>query len=1374
MSRVTTGAPEPLGVTLDETGGNVAVFSAHAKELFLCLFGDDNQEIERIRLTRKGDVFCAHVTGLTEGQRYGFRAYGPDAPGHRFNGAKLLVDPYALALDRALKLHPSQFAFGDSADADSAPFTAKSVMTCVAAAPPGRPRTAWRDTVLYELHVKGFTATHPGIPRDLRGTFGGLAHEAAILHLKKMGVTTIELLPCAAWIDERHLPPLGLSNYWGYNPIAMMAPDPRLAPGGWHDVRDAVAALHAAGLEVILDVVFNHSGESDEFGPTLSFRGLDNATYYRLAEDPARYVNDAGCGNTLALDRAPVVRLAMDALRTWAVYGGVDGFRFDLATTLARGANGFNPDAPFLTALMQDPLLRELKLIAEPWDLGPGGYHLGQFPTPVAEWNDRYRDAARRFWRGDPVGVSELATRLAGSQDVFARRSPSKSVNFIVAHDGFTLQDLVSYSHKRNDANGEDNRDGVNENLSWNNGVEGATDDPAILAARARDQRNLLATLLFSRATPMLAMGAELGHTQKGNNNAYAQDNDSSWLNWAAADHALIAATAQLISLRKAHVALRDDRFLDGETSDETLLPDVQWLRPDGAPMQEEDWRCGDAATLIAALHAKEDRVLLILHRGETAQQAAIPEPREGWEWRLAFDSSQGEAGSDAIRILAPPRAVLLLVEEKGAKPASAPAVDDALLAQLAQGAGVATQWRDVDGADHDVPRDTLLALLASLGLPARTRADARDSLASLAKTRDRRTLPQSVVARENEGATFRLHAQDAAPARLFLVDEDGREEMISPVLQPYKWRSLDGRVCQGFRAGLPPLPAGRYRLRVENGEESALVVAPPQCWSAGDNRTFGFSAQLYSLRRDGDQGIGDFTTLARLSEKSREAGAAFVAINPLHALFPQDRMRASPYYPSDRRFLDPLYIDLAGLPEACFDEAAARGLRDRTAVDYPAVQALKGEAFEAAFAAFDDLARRQPDAAAVVDFEIFRSQGGEALSRFALFETISERRRGESWRDWPQALRDADPGALACFSRANETRLRFHEFLQWRADRQFGAAAKAAPICRDLAVGAAPDGAESWRRAASLTDGFSIGAPPDPFSRDGQNWGLPAPDPLAIEADGGAEFAGLLRANMRHAGALRIDHVMGLARLFLVPHGEKASAGAYVSYPLDLMLANLALESRRARCAVIGEDLGTVPWGFRERLDAANVLSYRVLWFERRGESFVPPRDYPQRAMACVSTHDLPTLAGWWEGVDIAEKQSLGLISPEAARDAHALRERDKSALLGALQDEGLLASPTTTFDDALARALHAFIARTPAALAVAQLDDLAGETVAVNLPGTDRERDNWRRKLTASIETLFATSRARAILEGLRRRNLDDISAAYFADHDRGQGRA
>ncbi len=1365
MRRVTEGAPEPLGVTLDDAGANVAVCSAHAERIELCLFDAAGvEEITRVNLPfRSGDVFHAHVTGVVEGARYGFRAYGPHAPerGHRFDAAKLLVDPYALAIDRPFAVHDALFTL----HADTAAIAPKAIATRPARADiASRPRHAWRDTIIYEAHVRGFTKRHPDIPEALRGTFAGLAHPASVAHLKRLGVTTLEIMPCAAWVDERRLAAQGLSNYWGYNPIAMMAPDPRLAPGGWEELRKTVAALHEQGIEVIVDVVFNHTGEGDDSGPTLSLRGLDNALYYRLcADDESRYVNDAGCGNNLDFERASVVRYALDALRAFARYGGVDGFRFDLATTLARRTTGFDPQAPFLAALLQDPELRELKLIAEPWDIGLGGYRLGQFPAPFGEWNDRFRDAARRFWRGAAVGVGELATRVSGSSDFFAaRRRPSRSVNYIAAHDGFTLRDLVSFERKHNEANGEDNRDGTNENYSWNNGVEGDSDEEAVTAARARDMRALLATLLFSRGTPMLAMGAELGATQRGNNNAYAQDNEISWLDWDARDTDLIRFVARLVSLRKTHRALREDCFLTGAPMDETLLPDVEWLRADGAPMTAQDWADATAPALIASFYAPPeqdqpaDRALLILCRSHATARVTLPPPREGFCWRALLDTSTQEAGGvvEAAADVAP-RSVLLLGEAPAPQPRRDAAIAPPLLARLAEAAGIATQWRDVDGAEHAVPQATILALLEALGLPAQTQRQGRDSLARLAQE-DRRALPAHVLSYESEEVALRFSAPPPRALRALL--ENGETIALAPRgVAPTGWSGVDGRRCEGFLATAPPLPLGRHLVALENGETCRLTIAPRRCFPPLEGRAFGLSAQLYALRRAGDQGAGDFTTLAEASRLAGQAGAAVLALNPLHALFAQDRGRASPYYPSDRRFLDPLYLDVSRLGDFLSQEEASEAaqLRAARSVDYRAVHALKTRAVARAFARFDALPE---DSAPARDFAAFIAQGGAALFDFACFEAIAERQGGD-WRKWPQPLRDRAPLALQAFAQDNAARLRFHQFQQFLCARELAEAAQAAAqagvtFCRDLAVGAAPDGAEGWSRAGEVLAGFSIGAPPDAFSREGQVWGVPPQNPLRWRADGGAGFAELLGENMRHAGALRIDHVMGLARLFVVPQGAKAAEGAYLTYPLDALLGQLALESHRAGCFVVGEDLGTLPWGFRERLDAAGVLSYRVLWFERAGEGFLPPAEYAHNAMACVSTHDLPTLAGWWAGADIDEKAALGLLTPEAAQAERAARGRDKAALVEALGREGLGAFDAGGgFDDALAAALHAYVARSPARLAVAQLDDLAGETMAVNLPGTDRERPNWRRKLAPALPELFAGARARAILRALRR---------------------
>ncbi len=693
MPRVLAGSPAPLGVTLTADGANIAVFSQHATRIDLCLFDPTGErEVERLALPeRTGAVFHAFVRGITAGTRYGLRAHGAWAPheGHRFDHSKLLVDPYARALDRAFRLHESQVsarADGTLIGADSAAHVPKAIVvpelaTWLTAQESMRRNPSSRrapvslaDSVIYEMHVRGFTMQHPDVPVALRGTAAGLAHPAAIEHLVKLGVTAVELLPIAAAMDESHLVKLGLSNYWGYNTVGWMVPDPRLVPGGIGELRACVEALHEAGIEVLLDIVLNHSAEGDGAGPTVSLRGLDNATYYRLVPgDAAMYVNDTGTGNALALDRAPVTQLALDTLRHWVEWAGVDGFRYDLATTIARRDDGFDPHAPLLTAISQDPVLRSLKHIAEPWDVGYGGYRLGEFPAAWAEWNDRYRDGVRHFWRGDGEHVGDLATRLAGSPDFFGTRQrlPSRSINFITAHDGFTLADLVSYESKHNEANGEGNRDGTNTNISWNFGVEGPTANHAVLRQRERDVRALLTTLLYSRGTPMLTMGDELGHTQHGNNNAYAQDNATTWIDWTKADHGLAAFTARLIALRKQHPALREDRWLVGEPRVAGGFDDVQWLHLDGQEMSFEDWSSGRVRTLVSLLTGPaDDRVLVALHGGVHDVTLRVPAPRPNHHWRqvIATDapaSAQPDVPIDAHRpLLVSARSVVLLIEE--------------------------------------------------------------------------------------------------------------------------------------------------------------------------------------------------------------------------------------------------------------------------------------------------------------------------------------------------------------------------------------------------------------------------------------------------------------------------------------------------------------------------------------------------------------------------------------------------------------------------------------------------------------------------------------------------------------------------------------
>jgi isoamylase len=549
-----------LGAHLEGDGVRVGVFSGVADVVELCLFEDGGGETRHALERADGDVWHGHVAGAGHGTRYGFRVHGPWDPGAglRCNAAKLLLDPYARAIAGGVEWNAA--LDGDNAD-DSAPFVPRSV---VSAEPfdwgdDHPPRTALADSVIYELHVKGFTRLHPEVPEALRGTYAGLAHPAAIAHLQRLGVTAVELLPVHQFVHDRALVARGLRNYWGYQSIGYFAPHNEYAASGDQvaEFKAMVRALHSAGLEVLLDVVFNHTAEGDEHGPTLCFRGLDNPAYYRLADDRSRYVDDTGCGNTLDAHRPHGLRLVMDSLRYWVQEMHVDGFRFDLAVSLGRTTTDFDPFGGFLDAVGQDPILSEIKLIAEPWDIGHGGYDLGDFPPGWSEWNGRYRDTARDFWRGAPGTLGDFATRLTGSSDLYGRgRRPTASINLVTVHDGFTLTDLVSYDAKHNEANGEDNRDGSNDNRSWNCGVEGPTDDPAVLELRARQRRNLLATLLLSEGVPLLLAGDELGRTQGGNNNAYCQDNPISWIDWDG-DRDLLDFVAAVCRIRRENDVFR-------------------------------------------------------------------------------------------------------------------------------------------------------------------------------------------------------------------------------------------------------------------------------------------------------------------------------------------------------------------------------------------------------------------------------------------------------------------------------------------------------------------------------------------------------------------------------------------------------------------------------------------------------------------------------------------------------------------------------------------------------------------------------------------------------------------------------------------------
>jgi isoamylase len=698
--RVWRGAPYPLGATWDGAGVNFAIFSENAHAVDLCLFDARGHE-QRIRITEQSDqVWHCYLPDVRPGQRYGYRVFGPYEPhhGHRFNPNKLLIDPYAKRIDGGLQWNDRLFGYRVGSDQediepderDSAAHVPKSVVINQAFVwgDDTQLHTTWEKTLIYEVHVKGFTERHPDVPPELRGTYAGLTSQAPIEYLQALGVSAVELLPVHHHVNDRHLVDLGLTNYWGYNTIGFFAPDNRYSATGEpvSEFKTMVKRLHDAGIEVILDVVYNHTGEGNHLGPTLSFRGIDNAAYYRLSPDDPRYYMDyTGTGNTLNAVHPRTLQLIMDSLRYWITEMHIDGFRFDLASALARELHDVDKLGSFFDIVHQDPVISQAKLIAEPWDVGPGGYQVGNFPVGWAEWNGKYRDTVRRFWRGVGGQTAELAYRLSGSSDLYAQggRQPHASINFMTAHDGFTLNDLVSYNDKHNEANGEENRDGESNNESMNFGAEGPTDDPKIIAAREQQKRNFLSTLILSQGVPMLLGGDEIGRSQGGNNNAYCQDNETSWYSWelSAEDRQLLEFTRGLIRVFRAHPVLRRRRFFQGRRIRGSSVKDLTWFGPDGREMTDQQWGTAGVHTIGLRLAGDaidergpqnqrivDDTLLLVLNAAEAEVSFRLPNGG-GASWELMMDTRSPDAplleggaryeGGDSYRIA--PRSVILL-----------------------------------------------------------------------------------------------------------------------------------------------------------------------------------------------------------------------------------------------------------------------------------------------------------------------------------------------------------------------------------------------------------------------------------------------------------------------------------------------------------------------------------------------------------------------------------------------------------------------------------------------------------------------------------------------------------------------------------------
>ena len=1228
------GKPFPRGASYDGMGVNFAIYSRVATRVEVCLFdaNEPSRETQRFDLPETTDfVWHGYVPGLEPGALYGFRVHGPYAPtqGHRCNPNKLLVDPYAKALHGDVDWRGPVLGYKVSDpekdlsfdDQDSAASVPKGVVVSdffdwTGDLPPDTP---WRRTVIYELHVRGFTKLHPDIPEELRGTYAGLAHPAAIRHLQELGVTAVELMPVHEFPDDGFLEDRLLRNYWGYNTLGFFAPKQRYAsrpsPGAQvNEFKAMVKALHAAGIEVILDVVYNHTCEGNHLGPTLSLRGIDNASYYWLMPDARHNLDFTGTGNSINASNIEAARLIVDSVRYWVTQMHVDGFRFDLATTLGRTGQGeFDRHSALFQIIGQDPVLSRTKLIAEPWDLGLGGYQVGNFPPPWREWNGPYRDALRRYWKGDHNQASELGYRLSGSADLYqGERSQTQAVNFITVHDGFTLHDLVSYNGKHNEANGENNRDGADDNHSWNHGVEGETDDQGIIALRERQKRNLLTSLFFSQGVPMLLAGDEMGRTQGGNNNAYCQDNEISWLDWQLDDRkkSLLDFTHRLIALRQKLAVLQRHRFCAGDFVWDSCSKDLLWLRPDGGEMNARDWQ-------------------------------------RPWLSALAF-----AMGGDAIPML----------DERGAR-----MVGDGLLVLMNASA---------EAIRFKLPAGQWL-------LECDTNAATREPGAEC--------LNEYVVA----------------------------DRSMVVLRQPLTAEAQRSMPTSERRALSTAGTRGTLDRAVASGKRRAGVLVP-----------------LFSLRSKGNWGIGDVSDVARFAAWAHRAGFSVLQVLPINAVSGLD---ASPYAAISAYAIDPIYLAL----DDCEDFIAAGGrgalspaarseidaLAGSPRVLWGRVRALKREASILAFDRFlrDEWRSLSPRARELMSF---MKEHRSWLDHYALFSTLHDEQL-KSWLDWPLGLRDRTPDALVEVRRNHEETLLRKAWEQWQLDRQWRAARHQASeagvdLMGDLPFTVAMDSADVWANRSIFRTDLRVGAPPDELSPTGQDWGMPVYDWVALQR---SDFA-WLRSRVARAGELfslyRVDHVIGFYRTFFRSSDGHTTGFTPQDEGAQVRLGETVMRLMCRFGEVVAEDLGTVPAFLRPSLEKLGVPGYRVLRWEKEGETYHDPASWPTLSIGTNATHDTETSAQWYDELSV-EKRRAFLRLPGLA---------------------GI--EPERGFDDGVRDALLKLIYSAPSTLVVVPFQDAMGSRERINVPGTLSE-DNWSYRMAMDIEALLADEASAARLSAL-----------------------
>lgn len=1482
------GQPYPLGATWDGAGVNFALYSQHADAVSLCLFQSPNQKVESLCIPMKNRthyVWHCYIMGVRPGQLYGYRVQGPYDPsrGHRFNSSKLLIDPYTLAIGRDLTWHPSLFGYEHPYNfnkpdlTDSAPYAPLGAVIDPSFqwGDDRPPKTAWRDTIIYEVHLAGFTQLNQLIPERLRGTYIGFASDAVIDYLKGLGVTAVEFLPLQHSISEYHLVTRGLENYWGYNPISFFAPNRRYSSGqhetaAIHEFKSMVRILHQAGIEVIIDVVYNHTAESDHTGPTLSFRGIDNLSYYRHYPDRLDLYQDfTGCGNTLLLRNPRVLQMIMDSLRYWVEEMHVDGFRFDLASALARELFEVDRLASFFDTIQQDPVVSQVKLIAEPWDLGEDGYQVGNFPPGWSEWNGDYRDSIRKVINHHNGNLSDLVTRISGSSDLYGRedRRPQASINFITSHDGFTLRDLVSYDQKHNQKNGWDNLDGHDQNFSRNYGIEGDTDDATINQIRLQTQKNFIAILLLSHGVPMLHAGDEMNRTQSGNNNSYCQANEISLIDWSTDDvgRELRVHTRFLIHLRKQNEVLRRTNFFLGEKQSVMDMKDVYWLHPDNREMTDSDWQ--NQNQVFGMLLPSEfgvrpdfyqtlegDTLLILFNFSSTGINFQLPSFLAA-RWRIILRTDQkiltnqdlermdqntsgyfiepdtneflglaqkriadGRFYLSTESIQLPAFTTIIFKAERGWKEAHVRRdARKRFLTQLTDLVGIESSYTDLSGKVQTLTEVELYRMLRACGLPIRdssyleqvwqnrnfdlwhTIADpvvvaTRNNEAHYRSPAPDLRIPESVVEQiivsikdeaGTELAKFKLDRKDAKQA-IELI-ESRRIRYVSDLFGK-NIKDQNQRILH-LKMRIPiVLQNGYYQLSYifENKEiaTSMVAICPEKAFDFFENvessvkppSVAGISVQLYALRSRQNLGIGDFQDLLILGRIASKAGYRVIGISPFHSLFLNRPELRSPYYPSSRLSIQPVYIHFRQLPEwKLCDEARARmsSLRDvilaekrKDTIDYAAIYGWKKDILNDLFHCFTN----HPD------FELERSelenwsQKNPHIRIQSMFEVVDE---VFGSIEPPADLFQPTSSWFQAFNQDHKQQIDFYVYMYWRANWQFEQVRQelrsiGISVYVDLAVGTAPNGSEAVindiLRPGLISRLARAGAPPDQFSPLGQNWGLSVWVPNSLKKYQYKPFIDLLRSNMLKNGILRIDHIMWLYRLFWIVEEVNGTAKGYIRYDSQALFALLALESRRNSTAIVGEDLGTVPDEVRIEMQRRLLYSWKVLYFEKDFGSteFRKPDQYPRESIATVNTHDLPTLAGFWNGRDIEERERIGLLSKEQANSAQEDRRQEREALLRALESADLSfedLAEDSSMDPELSAAIHKYVSLSNSQLFIVSYDDLTGEMDQPNLPGTVNEYPCWKLRNQVYLEDINENPYWIAINEAMKDRLAGEI---------------